>query len=1250
MKKILLSLIITIATATVWAQQTAWPTSAPPGSVSSPTTPRNNGTADSLNTKFYLGIGQYFNQFYTAAQVNQLLTGGYIKAGGSGNARGLFLDGTNKAYVPGGFSYNVGTNSYNFSKALSTSVLTVGNTATFNNTAIFNGTVNLGGILPYLATNQHLVVDGSGNINNDSTTYVQENGNSILNGILTIKNGQIVIDTVGSLQNQPIALGGTSSTTGLYQFHDPTTGYNFGLNISGTPLIGYNNTGIFLGGDSYRGPINLYGSTIMFGGSGTAFDSAPGSGLPTFYMPVYGVDAVLPTQLVTLEQLTGGYQPILVSGTNIKTVNSQSLIGSGNIVISGGFTPSGTTDETLAGDGSNVSNLNYALIDKSYPTPSGSYALTTATPNQSTGFTYSSGNYTATSGTAYVLMNGSLGSTISGEIRTTYASSANQLAVLGIDVNNTFNNFNSPWYYQLYADGSTYYYAENSGVGTSSGISVVVGDIIRLRRDGSTGIVYAEKSIDGGTTFTLIHQFTTTNTGLVYYKLAGVSSGNVASNVQATIDVVPASFANNDLLFYNSTATTFNNVSIGNSLSFIPITLPGIGGVSDGSTDNYASFNTANTIASGKPIYFPQNSAGNANYNFATAPTISGNIISADANVILTTPSTNGVTFSNSTLTTPLKIFSSDRNNTALEQANNMPDWVSKATDNVYEQDNIQQPQVVNATLFSQRQYNTGTSGFISGQSTLTASNQVTWATSSITNANAIDVVGGVPIIGNMYTCSTSPSTNSGTRFGVLVDIGGGLYTYFSIDANNKWYLGQFNGTSYSESTGVLLPTAAYGISSSATTIVSYRIISANNIEFYVNGVFVSKYSEPSPMAYVGVGWYDTSATSSGAVYAYDFVSGFSQTAYSGNDIIFYAFGDSITSGEGSDLSWPNTLKWIVEGKRGIGKCTVYNYGNSGYTAAQEYTVMQGITLTPGSYVGVMVGTNDIQAQTSMSSFKTTIANIITYIKAAGCIPIIAIPPTFISQSLTGYGYATANYQLGGNYRSAIIRVAAEQGGCYMADVNSAIGEISATNQQLRDNIHPQPAYMGGVIANEFVKSLMSAMLPAKISNTSVVTAPYSMVGSSPINQSYAGAYLATLTGSETLINKTLTSPQLNSPLLNTTSTVGNVWTATGTNGSGNWAIPTIPNKSHTIFTPTTGSTVTLVNNQYNIINPSGALLALTINLPSSPVDKDEVRIKFTQTISTVTYANGTVVDGITAPTAGGLTILVFDSSTSSWY
>jgi len=101
--------------------------------------------------------------------------------------------------------------------------------------------------------------------------------------------------------------------------------------------------------------------------------------------------------------------------------------------------------------------------------------------------------------------------------------------------------------------------------------------------------------------------------------------------------------------------------------------------------------------------------------------------------------------------------------------------------------------------------------------------------------------------------------------------------------------------------------------------------------------------------------------------------------------------------------------------------------------------------------------------------------------------------------------------------------------------------------------------------------------------------------------------------------------------------------------GAAAWKVAT-PRIPHSIFTPLTGATVTTAVNQTNIINPAGALLALTINLPSSPVNNDFVEIKFTQAITTVTYGGGTVLGGIVAPILGTFTKLTYDAGTSTWY
>ena len=56
----------------------------------------------------------------------------------------------------------------------------------------------------------------------------------------------------------------------------------------------------------------------------------------TQFFPITHVDAVIDENGDAVSTLLAGKQDTLVSGTNIKTINSQSLLGSGNIVIEGG--------------------------------------------------------------------------------------------------------------------------------------------------------------------------------------------------------------------------------------------------------------------------------------------------------------------------------------------------------------------------------------------------------------------------------------------------------------------------------------------------------------------------------------------------------------------------------------------------------------------------------------------------------------------------------------------------------------------------------------------------------------------------------------------------------------------------------------------------------------------------------------------------------------------------------------------------
>jgi hypothetical protein len=125
---------------------------------------------------------------------------------------------------------------------------------------------------------------------------------------------------------------------------------------------------------------------------------------------------------------------------------------------------------------------------------------------------------------------------------------------------------------------------------------------------------------------------------------------------------------------------------------------------------------------------------------------------------------------------------------------------------------------------------------------------------------------------------------------------------------------------------------------------------------------------------------------------------------------------------------------------------------------------------------------------------------------------------------------------------------------------------------------------------------------------------------------------------------------------INSNTTVNGNLTVTGTtttsvlSATTYYNLPGIGNYNHYITTPTNGQTVNLTGNSYNIINPAGTIAGVTVNLPSQPNNNDACYIKFTQIITTVTYANGSVQDSLGTSAVGSLLVLVYDTGTSKWY
>lgn len=89
-------------------------------------------------------------------------------------------------------------------------------------------------------------------------------------------------------------------------------------------------------------------------------------------------------------------------------------------------------------------------------------------------------------------------------------------------------------------------------------------------------------------------------------------------------------------------------------------------------------------------------------------------------------------------------------------------------------------------------------------------------------------------------------------------------------------------------------------------------------------------------------------------------------------------------------------------------------------------------------------------------------------------------------------------------------------------------------------------------------------------------------------------------------------------------------------------------NSDKATYTPVTGATVTIGENNFHLIDPAGALAALTINPPTG-VDGQELEIVITQAITAITW--GAQVLGAPTSTAGykGMCFR-YIASTNKWY
>lgn len=82
---------------------------------------------------------------------------------------------------------------------------------------------------------------------------------------------------------------------------------------------------------------------------------------------------------------------------------------------------------------------------------------------------------------------------------------------------------------------------------------------------------------------------------------------------------------------------------------------------------------------------------------------------------------------------------------------------------------------------------------------------------------------------------------------------------------------------------------------------------------------------------------------------------------------------------------------------------------------------------------------------------------------------------------------------------------------------------------------------------------------------------------------------------------------------------------------------------------PTTGQTITSDGSGTLLIDPAGLLLALTIVLPASPIDKQKFTMGSSQSITTLTIT-GTIVGTLATMALGGFATFMYNATSAKWF
>jgi lysophospholipase L1-like esterase len=578
------------------------------------------------------------------------------------------------------------------------------------------------------------------------------------------------------------------------------------------------------------------------------------------------------------------------------------------------------------------------------------------------------------------------------------------------------------------------------------------------------------------------------------------------------------------------------------------VSIVNFGGNANGTTDNTAALAAAQATATRLGtyrLYFPQNgAAGTATYYFAGIPNFNGFTLMADPGVTLSVASSNSTTWKGATFGTDIAITSRDRGNTATMLTNSYSKEVYALAANNDDWVGVKSVTNMNATWWNngvrQTTYDANGAFFstfggtliqgVASPSTFTVLDGVRYLAQgplSFSTPTYLHVTQFQPDIGAMYTSCMwpdVPETNAGAQAGVIVSPTGSdntTFVWYSVDksgnlVNHLRSGGAYHSSITSHITAAQL-TSAYTLSAGITGgevaangsfLMAARLPSPTQLEVYLNGSLMDSIQLPFAAAWLGFGTNGVSGVSPpqglqnlrwGSI-----SRGVVTRPASGKTLNIVSFGDSITYGEGSNLSYADLLPQLLEGARGITRTSVLNLAHSGDMAANQLSTAIGYS-TLGAYANydvatLLVGTNDIQVQqgAGVLVYDSCLVSTISTLALAGIKNVVlGLPPLFINEYSTGLGFATSNFDQGGLFRAKVLEVASRFNGSTapivsIADTMSELGRIAPDTalSMLRDNLHPLP--LSHVLMSRcFARSIAAATDAEQATPTSVVVTPF---------------------------------------------------------------------------------------------------------------------------------------------------------------